>query len=116
MTGKAGAFRGRNCILRRLPQVQWKRLQPDLELIRMQRRTSLYEPGRPFDYVYFPETGVASIINVLHDGTETEVATVGYEGVIGLPVFFGVDTTPGRAFWQIPGDAFSLKADLLRRE
>jgi CRP-like cAMP-binding protein len=116
MKGRAGAFRGRNCILRRLPQVQWKRLQPDLELIRMQRRTSLYEPGRPFDYVYFPETGVASIINVLHDGTETEVATVGYEGIIGLPVFFGADTTPGRAFWQIPGDAFRLKADLFRRE
>lgn len=116
MKAKRATFIGRNCILRRLPQAQWRRLQRNLERITMPRRTSLYEPGRPFDYVYFPETGVASVLTVLHDGTETEVATVGYEGIIGLPVFFGAATIPGRAFWQIPGDAFRLKAELFRRE
>jgi CRP-like cAMP-binding protein len=116
MKRKGATFTGRNCILRRLPKAEWKRLQPNLELITMARRTSLYEPNRPFDYVYFPETGVASIVTVLNDGTETEVATVGYEGIIGLPVFFGAATVPGRAFWQIPGDAFRLRADLFRRE
>jgi CRP-like cAMP-binding protein len=116
MKRKGAAFTGRNCILRRLSKAQWKRLRPKLELIRMRRRTSLYEPDRPFDYVYFPETGVASILTVLQNGTETEVATVGYEGIVGLPVFFGAATIPGRAFWQIPGDAFRLKADLFRRE
>ncbi len=82
----------------------------------MPRRTSLYEPNRPFDYVYFPETGVASILTVLKDGTETEVASVGYEGVIGLPAFFGAETTSGRSFWQIPGAGFRVRAEVFRAE
>lgn len=106
----------RNRILTRLPKADLKRLQPNLELIEMPRRTSLYEPNRPFDFVYFPETGVASILTVLHDGTETEVATAGYEGIVGLQVFFGAETTPGRSFWQVPGAAFRLKADVFRNE
>jgi CRP-like cAMP-binding protein len=106
----------RNRILTRLQKTELKRLQPELELIDMPRRTSLYEPNRPFDYVYFPETGVASILTVLKDGTETEVATAGYEGMVGLQVFFGAETTPGRAFWQVPGSAFRLKADVFRSE
>jgi CRP-like cAMP-binding protein len=106
----------RNRILSRLPKADLKRLQPSLELVEMARRTSLYEPNRPFDYVYFPETGVASILTVLDDGTETEVATVGYEGMIGLQVFFGAEITSGRAFLQVPGSAFRLKADIFRAE
>jgi CRP-like cAMP-binding protein len=106
----------RNRILLRLPKADLKRLQPMLELVEMPRRTSLYEPNRPFDYVYFPETGVASILTVLNNGTETEVATVGYEGLVGLQVFFGAETTSGRAFLQVPGSAFRLKADVFRTE
>src|SRR3982751_4837942 len=99
----------RNRILSRLPKADLKRLQPKLELIEMPRRTSLYEPNRPFDYVYFPETGVASIFTVLKDGGETEVATAEYEGFIGLQVFFGAEINSGRAFMQVPGIAFRLK-------
>jgi CRP-like cAMP-binding protein len=112
----ARVFKGRNRILARLPSVQWKRLESELESVEMPRRTSLYEPNRPFDYVYFPETGVASILTVLRDGTETEVAAVGYEGMVGLAVFFGAETISGRACLQIPGKAFRLKAEVLRRE
>src|SRR4051794_37991128 len=82
----------------------------------MPRRTSLYEPNRPFDYVYFPETGVASIVIVLRDGTETEVAAAGYEGMVGLQLFFGAEITSGRAFLQVPGSAFRLKAAVFRAE
>jgi CRP-like cAMP-binding protein len=82
----------------------------------MVRRTSLYEPNRPFDYVYFPETGVASILAIAEDGTETEVATTGHEGFVGLPLFFGAETVPGRAFFQIPGKAYRLKASAFRVE
>ena len=113
---RTGTLQLRNRILRRLPKSDLKRLESKLERIEMPRRTSLYEPNRPFDYVYFPETGVASILTVLHDGTETEVATAGYEGVVGLQVFFGAETTPGRAFWQIRGSAFRLKAEVFRAE
>jgi CRP-like cAMP-binding protein len=106
----------RNRILSRLLKPDLKRLQPKLELIEMPRRTSLYEPNRPFDYVYFPETGVASILSVLKDGSETEVATAGYEGIVGLQVFFGAEITSGRAFLQVPGGAFRLRADVFRSE
>jgi CRP-like cAMP-binding protein len=113
---KPGAAKVRNRILMRLGSADFKRLQRHLHLIEMPRRTSLYEPHRPFDYVYFPETGVASILTVLQDGTETEVATAGYEGFVGLPAFFGAETTSGRAFWQIPGKAYRLKVDAFRAE
>lgn len=106
----------RNRILTRLPKAELKRFESELELIEMPRRTSLYEPNRPFDYVYFPETGVASILTVLRDGTETEVATAGYEGFVCLQVFFGAETTRGRCFLQVPGSAFRLKVEVFRSE
>ena len=111
-----GSSKVRNRILMRLPKTDLKRLHASLESIEMPRRTSLYEPNRPFDYVYFPETGVASILTVLRDGTETEVATTGYEGIVGLQVFFGADVSAGRAFWQVPGKAFRLKVHVFRAE
>jgi CRP-like cAMP-binding protein len=62
------------------------------------------------------ETGVGSILTVEQDGTETEVATAGYEGIVGLQVFLGAETATGRAFLQVPGSAFRLKADVFRAE
>lgn len=106
----------RNRILRRLPRATIRRLQRGLEEVELGAGYSLYERHRPSQHVYFPETGMASIVTVLKDGTETEVATVGYEGMIGLPVFAGAEGSPRRAFWQIPGRAFRMEAALFRRE
>ena len=106
----------RNRILTRLPKADLKRLQRNLELIEIPRRTSLYEQNRPFDYVYFPESGVASILTVLRDGTETEVAATGYEGIVGLQVFFGAEVSAARAFYQVPGKAFRLPVQVFRAE
>ncbi|MBA3881722.1 MAG: Crp/Fnr family transcriptional regulator [Chthoniobacterales bacterium] len=77
---------------------------------------SLYNQHEPSRYVYFPETGTASIVTVLKDGTETEVASVGNEGMIGLPIFSGADTGPRRASWQIAGRAWRMDAARLRTE
>ncbi|MBA2241488.1 MAG: Crp/Fnr family transcriptional regulator [Chthoniobacterales bacterium] len=106
----------RNRILRRLPRAMLQRLRRDLKEVELAPRDSLYEPNVPGKYVYFPETGAAAIVTVLQDGTETEVATVGYEGMVGLPAFSGAKTAPRRAFWQLPGRALRMRAAVLRRE
>jgi CRP-like cAMP-binding protein len=67
-------------------------------------REPLWEPNRPIENVYFPLTAVASILSVDEQGGEIEVGTIGNEGLIGLPVFLGATSAPGRAFTQIEGD------------
>jgi CRP-like cAMP-binding protein len=105
-----------NLILGRLPSKDFQRLRRRMKLEQLSLGTSLYEPYAPLERVYFPEDGVASLLTRLHDGTETEVATVGREGMVGLPVFFGVESVPGRTIWQVPGKALVLQAKVLRRE
>jgi CRP-like cAMP-binding protein len=87
-----------------------------MKLVELPLGTSLYEPYAPIERVYFPEDGVGSLLTRLDDGVETEVATVGREGMVGLPVFFGVESVPGRAIWQVPGEALVLQAKVLRSE
>lgn len=106
----------RNRLLGRLSAEAFGRLQPSLERVDFQPRAPLYEPHRPLAHVYFPESGIASIVTVLADGTQTEVATVGSEGMVGLPAFWGVDAVPNRAFWQLAGMAWRLSVDALRNE
>lgn len=65
----------------------------------------LYQPGELIRYVYFPLSGVVSLLTILADGTETEVGIVGNEGIAGISVFLGIDTTSIKALVQIPGDA-----------
>lgn len=106
----------RNRIICGLPKSVFKRLRKDLKEVELEPRHSLYEPNQPGNFVYFPETGAAAIVTVLKDGTETEVATVGDEGMVGLPAFSGAKTAPRRAFWQLRGRALRMSAAALRRE
>jgi CRP-like cAMP-binding protein len=106
----------RNRILGRLPSKDFQRLRRHMKLVEIPLGTPLYEPYTPLERVYFPEDGVASLVTRLGQGTETEVATVGREGMVGLPVFFGVQSVPGRTIWQVPGKALVLQAKVLRRE
>src|SRR5881275_1288390 len=106
----------RNRILARLSSEDRQRVANHLTPLDAVPRDSLYEPNKPFRYVYFPETAVASIVTVLEDGTETEVATIGCEGIVGLPVFLGAKQSPGKAFWQVPGKGYRLPAMELKKE
>lgn len=106
----------RNRILGRLSPEDFRRLEPHLQRTEMPSKHPLYEADTPLEHVYFPETGVASILTVLKDGTQTEVATVGWEGMIGLPAFLGVGPVPDRALWQIAGSAFRSRAEVFARE
>ena len=105
-----------NRILKRLPPAVIRRLRKCLKEVALTHGHPLHEPGKPLKYVYFPESGMASIRTVLQDGTETEVATVGREGLVGLSVFLSARTTPRRTVWQLPGTAMRMDAALLRRE
>ena len=78
------------------------------ELVSLPVRELLYEPDVPIEYVYFPVDGVLSMLAQAETDIEIEVGTVGNEGMIGLPVFLGTDSIPGRAFAQVPGQAYKL--------
>ncbi len=103
-------------ILKRLPAAALRQLQPHLKEVALARLDSLHEPGKPFRYVYFPETAMASLMTVLKDGRRSEVAAIGCEGIVGLPVFLGARTSTRKAFCQMPGTAWRLSAAELVRQ
>ena len=106
----------RNLVLNRLPETEIRRLRKAASNEEANARHVLYDVNEPIERVYFPEDGVGSIVTILGDGRQVEVATVGYEGMIGLPVFFGAKKSTAKAFWQVPGRALVFKASMLQKE
>jgi len=76
----------------------------------------LYEPGVKLRYVYFPTTSIVSLLYVMEDGASAEIAIVGNEGILGISLFMGGDTTPSRAVVQSAGHGYRLKAERLKNE
>jgi CRP-like cAMP-binding protein len=76
----------------------------------------LYESGDKLQYVYFPTTSIISLLYVMEDGASAEIAVVGNEGILGISLFMGGETTPSRAIVQSAGHAFRLRAALLKEE
>jgi len=74
----------------------------------------LYVPGELIKYVYFPNSGIVSLLNIMSDNIAAEVGMVGNEGMAGLPVFLGVDTTPNQAIVQAPGNCLRMKAEVFK--
>ena len=105
-----------NHLLDALPVVDYDRLATHLELIPMKLGDVLYESGAQLRYVYFPTTCIVSLLYVMEDGASAEIAIVGNEGILGISLFMGGDTTPSRAVVQSAGHAFRLKAELLKKE
>src|SRR4029077_7747676 len=105
-----------NHLLDALPHTDYERLASHLELIPMALGDVLYESGAKLRYVYFPTTSIVSLLYVMEDGASAEIAVVGNEGILGISLFMGGDTTPSRAVVQSAGHAFRLKADLLKAE
>ena len=106
---------GTNRLLSVLDKGAYQELAPKLERVSLILRQKLYEPNKPFDYAYFPVNGVVSMLAHVDDGALVEVATVGNEGMIGLPIFLGAELTPGTSFSQIPGDALRISAEHFRQ-
>ena len=105
-----------NQLLAAIPSAEFERLSPHLELIEMPLGEVLYESGGRLDYVYFPTTCIVSLLYVLQDGASAEIAVVGYEGILGISLFMGGETTPSRAVVQSAGFGYRLKAPLLKQE
>jgi len=105
-----------NHLLDALPAVDYDRIASHLEPIAMKLGDVLYESGAKLRYVYFPTTCIVSLLYVMEDGASAEIAIVGNEGILGISLFMGGDTTPSRALVQSAGHAFRLKAELLKDE
>ena len=105
-----------NRLLAALPDVEWERWRPQLELVEMPLGKVLYEPGSTLAHVYFPTTSIVSLLYVMEDGASAEIAVVGREGLVGISLFMGGATTPSRAVVQSAGQAFRLTADLMLQE
>ena len=112
----AGHTPHQNHLLDALPRDDYERLEPHLELIPMSLGDVLYESGAELRYVYFPTTSIVSLLYVMEDGASAEIAVVGNEGILGISLFMGGDTTPSRAVVQSAGHGFRLKAVLLKNE
>jgi CRP-like cAMP-binding protein len=105
-----------NHLLDALPASDYDRIQAHLELVPMALGDVLYESGAKLRYVYFPTTSIVSLLYVMGDGASAEIAIVGNEGILGISLFMGGDTTPSRAVVQSAGYGFRLKAKLLKDE
>ena len=105
-----------NHLLDALPAGDYERIASHLELIPMPLGDVLYESGTHLRYVYFPITCIISLLYVMEDGASAEIAIVGNEGMLGISLFMGGDTTPSRAVVQSAGQGYRLKAELLKAE
>lgn len=90
-------------------------IAPHLEKVSLGLRHILYESLKPIENIYFPINGVMSMLAEMEEDNLVEVATVGNEGMVGLPLFLGATLTPGKAFSQVPGDALQMTAASFRR-
>ena len=106
----------RNRLLHALPADDCHRLVPELEPVSHRLREFLIEPNQPLRFVYFPLAGIYSLVTAARNGALVEVATVGKEGMIGLPAFLGTETSTMMVFAQVPATAVRLPARTLRAE
>jgi CRP-like cAMP-binding protein len=105
-----------NRLLAALPAADLERSVPHLELVPMRLGESLYEPGGQLQHAYFPTTAIVSLLYVMESGASAEIAGVGNEGMLGISLFMGGDTTPSSAVVQTAGHAYRLPWRLLKEE
>lgn len=97
-----------NRLLDRLPTEEYERLVPLLELVHLVAAQNLYGVNDPIPHVYFPKTGMVSVVILLEDGRQVESGTVGNEGLVGLPVVLGFALSTHQVMCQVPGDCLRL--------
>jgi CRP-like cAMP-binding protein len=105
-----------NQLLDALPETEWLRWEPQLELVDLPLGMVLYESGAQMAYVYFPTTAIVSLLYVLENGASAEIAVVGHEGLVGIAIFMGGGSTPSRAVVQSAGKGLRLRADAMKDE
>jgi CRP-like cAMP-binding protein len=103
-----------NHLLGALPAGAYAELLPNLEPVKLTLGDSLYESGVPMHHVYFPTTAIVSLLYVMENGASAEIAVVGNEGIVGVALYMGGETTTSRAVVQSAGHAFRMKGQLLK--
>jgi CRP-like cAMP-binding protein len=106
----------RNQLLASLPESEWSRWSPRLEVVHMPLGQVLYESGIALTSVYFPITAIVSLLYVMENGASAEIAIVGNEGIVGVSLFMGGESTPSRAVVQSAGVACRLDAEVMKGE
>ena len=105
-----------NRLLGLLTRVDYLRLRPHLQSVVLEYRKSLYEANTLIGFVWFIETGVGSLVNVMENGDAAEVGTIGNEGIVGLPLLLGDNRAPTSVYVQVPGIGLRMNAALFVRE
>jgi CRP-like cAMP-binding protein len=105
-----------NDLLAALPAAEWQRWVPLLEPVNLKLGQVLYESGKRMGHVYFPTTAIVSLLYVLEDGASAEIAVVGHEGVVGISLFMGGESTPSRAVVQSAGLGWRLHGQAVKDE
>ncbi|CAG2126889.1 hypothetical protein LMG31506_00223 [Cupriavidus yeoncheonensis] len=105
-----------NHLLAAMPSADWERLAPHLTPVELPLGHVVYESGDQLGYVYFPADSIISLLYVMEDGASAEIAIVGNEGMVGIAIFMGGETTPSRAIVQSAGYGYRLSAAILKQE
>ena len=105
-----------NKLLAALPDAEWQRWLPKLEAVPLPLGSVLYESGGTLSHVYFPTTAIVSLLYVMESGASAEIAVVGNEGLVGISLFMGGDSTPSRAVVQSAGQGYRLAAAAMQAE
>jgi CRP-like cAMP-binding protein len=105
-----------NQLLAALPAADLKRWLPNLEYVALPLAHVMYESGRTLAHVYFPTTAIVSLLYVMENGSSAEIAVVGNEGVVGISLFMGGESTPSRGVVQSAGHGFRMRAGVIKEE
>ncbi len=109
-------LRDRNYLFHSIPDPEWERLLPHIEPVSLPLGKVLYEPGTKMTHLYFPSTAIVSLLYALENGSSAEIAIVGNEGVVGISIFMGGDSTSSRAVVQSAGEGYRIKSSILKDE
>jgi len=105
-----------NQLLGALSAADLKRIRPHLQLMDMPLGDVVYESGRHLGHVYFPTNCIVSLLYVMENGASAEIAVIGHEGLVGVSLFMGGETTPSRAVVQSAGSAYRLAGEVMKAE
>lgn len=106
----------KNKLLAVLPDSEWQNLLPHIEWVDLPLGKVIYESGSTMSHVYFPTTAIVSLLYVMENGSSAEIAVVGNEGIVGISLFMGGESTTSRAVVQSAGEGFRVNAKFLKTE
>ncbi len=105
-----------NKLLAALSADEFTRLKPHLETVSLHLGEVIYESGEQLEYVYFPMTAIVSLLYIMENGSVAEIGLTGNDGLVGIPLFMGGQTSLNRAVVTVAGKAFRLRAKVLKEE